>query len=126
MNKPPSPSLSIDRGRRRFLKVPLAAGALGGLSYLAWSHYGGTEEPKAEPAPRKTVIDEYDERNIKLAHRVPSTLTDDDILFLKQIGLRWMRVEFQAAESDLDRMAAVQKRFDKQGIKILSGMHPSY
>jgi mannonate dehydratase len=118
-------SENVDRGRRLILKLPLAAGALGGIGYAAWARYGGSEEP--QPAtPRKAVIDEYDPKNIKLAHRVSSTLGDDDILFLKQIGLRWMRVEFQAEEASLDRVAQVQKRFDKHGIKIFSAMHPAY
>jgi mannonate dehydratase len=114
--------------RRRFLKLPLAAAATGAVGYLAWARYGGSSNaPSADPTPaKKPVIAEYDDKNTKLAHRVPSTLTDDEILFLKQIGLRWMRVEFQAAESDVDRVAAVQKRFEKQGIKIYSGMHPAY
>ena len=53
-------------GRRNFLKLPLAAGAAGGLAGLA---YLGRAEPEKPPqaAPRKTVIDEYDDRNIKLA-----------------------------------------------------------
>src|SRR5262249_10126577 len=69
---------------------------------------------------------EDDPNNIKLAHRVPSTLRDDEILFLKQIGLRWMRVEFQTSETDLDQLAAVQKRFAQHGIRIYSGYHPTY
>lgn len=114
--------------RRHFLKNTLAAGALGGLGYLAWTRYGGSEEPRAGQAarPARPFIEEYDDKNIKLAHRVPSTLTDDEILFLHQIGLRWMRVEFQSVESELDRLAQVQKRFAKHGIKIYSGMHPAY
>lgn len=112
--------------RRRFLKIPLAAGAVGGIAYLAHSRTGGNQEAQ-RPAPgRKAMIDEYDESNAKLAHRVASTLSEDEILFLKQIGLRWMRVEFQSAESDLDRMRQVQQRFEKHGIKIFSGMHPAY
>src|SRR4051812_14537737 len=103
-----------DTTRRKFLKLPLAAGAVGGMAYLAWSQQRSEEPiPQANAQPSKPIIDEHDAKNIKLAHRVPSTLADDEILFLKQIGLRWMRVEFQAAEADMDRMAAVQKRFEK-------------
>src|SRR5262249_7549310 len=82
------------------------------------------------PAPaagtRKPALDEHDEKNAKLAHRVSSTISEDEILFLRQIGLRWMRVEFQAREADLDSLAQVQKRFAKHGIRIFSGMHPAY
>jgi mannonate dehydratase len=129
MNEPQPPVTPENPGRRRFLKLPLAAGAIGAVAYAAWARYGGTEEPpRSAPAaaPRKPVLDEYDEKNLKLAHRVSSTLTDDEILFLKQIGLRWMRVEFRTEESSLDAVAQVQKRFEKHGIKIFSGMHPAY
>jgi mannonate dehydratase len=37
-----------------------------------------------------------------------------------------MRVEFQPAEFQLDRVRRVQERFEKQGIQIYSGMHPAY
>jgi mannonate dehydratase len=37
-----------------------------------------------------------------------------------------MRIEFQASETDLDQLAAVQKRFSQHGIRIYSGYHPTY
>jgi mannonate dehydratase len=120
---PATPRSRTPLNRRRFLKLPLAAGAVGGLAYLGYIRSAGTREA---PAGRKPPMDESDARNIKLAHRVSSNLSDDEILFLQQIGLRWMRVEFQAAESDLDRMRKVQQRFEKHGIKIFSAMHPAY
>ena len=55
-----------------------------------------------------------------------STISDDDLLFLKQIGLRSMRVELRPEEARLDELAKVQKRFKAQQIKILSAMHPAY
>jgi mannonate dehydratase len=71
-------------------------------------------------------IDEYDPRNIKIAHRVSAGIKDDDILFLKQIGLRWARVEFGAADLSLDQLAAVQKRFAAGGLGIWSGVQYAY
>src|SRR6516225_5922971 len=118
-----APRGPADPGRRNFLKLPLAAGAAGGLAGLA---YLGRTEPEKQPQaapPRKAVIDEYDDRNIKLAHRVPPGIGDDELLFLKQIGLRWARVEFQPAEATLDNMARVQERFAKQGVKIFSAVN---
>jgi mannonate dehydratase len=113
-----------DAGRRNFLKLPLAAGAAGGLAYLAYlSRAEPGKEPKPDPAPRRPVLDEYDEKNIKLAHRVSAGISDDDLLFLKQIGLRWARVEFQAAEATLDNMARVKERFARHGIKIFSAVN---
>jgi mannonate dehydratase len=114
---------SVDQGRRNLLKLPLAVGAAGGLVYLGYLS-GAAPDREQQPAPpRKAVIDEYDEKNIKLAHRVSPGLSDDELLFLKQIGLRWARVEFQAAEATLDNMARVQKRFGQHGIKIFSAVN---
>src|SRR5262245_64417090 len=98
--------------RRGFLKASLATGALGAANAAA--------------PPRKPVIDEHDPRNIKLAHRVPSTASDEELLFLQQIGLRWARVELQAAESDHAALSKVQKRFQSFGMRIFSAMHPAY
>src|SRR6516162_2736259 len=112
-----------DHSRRNFLKLPLAAGALGGLAGLAY--LSRAEPDKQQPAapPRKPVLDEYDDKNIKLAHRVTPGISDDELLFLKQIGLRWARVEFQPAEATLDNMARVQRRFAAQDIKIFSAVN---
>ena len=106
------------KSRRRFLKGALAVGAVGALTQL----------PAADAAQeqRKPVMDEHDPKNIKLAHRVPSTASDDELLFLQQIGLRWARVELQAAESDFDSLSRIQKRFDRYGMRIFSAMHPAY
>jgi mannonate dehydratase len=112
-----------DPGRRNFLKLPLAAGALGGLAGLA---YLSRAEPDKQPQPappRKPVLDEYDDQNIKLAHRVAPGISDDELLFLKQIGLRWARVEFQPDEANLDHMTRVQRRFAGHGIKIFSAVN---
>jgi mannonate dehydratase len=117
------------KGRRRFLKASLAAGAAGALLYSGYSRNAapGDEKPTAQAAPsRKPVPDEYDAGNIKLAHRVSSALGDDDLLFLKQIGLRWARVEFRLQDSSLDAMRQVQQRFARHGIQIFSATHPAY
>ena len=96
--------------RREFLKLPLAAGALASF---------------ASPAAARQVIDEHDRSNIKLCRRLRSDISDDDLLFLKQIGLRWARVNFQG-DADLDSLAQTQKRYESHGIKIFSGVHYAY
>src|SRR5262245_26688584 len=106
--------------RRSFLKAGLAAAAIGALQQATTL---GAPAPAAQP---RKPIDEHDPRNIKLAHRVPSTATDDELLFLQQIGLRWARVELQAKESDYDALSNVQKRFQRYGMRIFSAMHPAY
>src|SRR5262245_35811653 len=109
------------KSRRGFLKASLTAGALGALQEVP-----ARAAPAAAIQPRKPVIDEHDPKNIKLAHRVPSTASDEELLFLQQIGLRWARVELQAAESDYAALGKVQKRFQSYGMRIFSAMHPAY
>ena len=112
---------NANKDRRGFLKASLAAGAVGALPQAP-----AVGAADAVVQPRRSVIDEHDARNIKLAHRVPSTASDDEPLFLQQIGLRWARVELQAAESDYDALSRVQKRFQSFGMRIYSAMHPAY
>ncbi len=64
---------------------------------------------------------------IKIAHRISArTVTDDDLLFFQQIGLRWARLEFGQAPVTLDELRAAQNRFAKFGMGIYSGVHYSY
>ncbi|MBI3471693.1 MAG: mannonate dehydratase [Candidatus Solibacter usitatus] len=92
--------------RRGFLALPLAAGAAA--------------------AAARPAIEEYDPANIKLAHRLSSDISDDDLLFLKQIGMRWARVEFGTHDPDLDYLARTQKRYARFGLQIFSGVHYAY
>lgn len=98
--------------RRDFLRLPLAASAGGAL-------FGG-------PAPARIVLDEYDPSNLKLAHRVGAKITDDDLFFMQQIGLRWARVEFGEADVSFDDIQATQQRYARYGVKIFSGVHFAY
>jgi mannonate dehydratase len=102
-------------GRRDLLKLALAAG-VGALGPLAG----------AARAQTRRVIDEYDPGNVKLAHRVPATISDDDLLFLKQIGLRWARVEFGDAETPFDVIRRTQERYARLGMRIFSGVQGAY
>ncbi len=73
------------------------------------------------------AMDEYDAANVKLCHRlVAKSITDDDLLFLKQIGMRWARVEFGPEEGSFEHIRATQQRFGKFGIRIYSAVHYSY
>src|SRR5262249_13214796 len=101
------------KSRRGFLKASLASSAIGALQ-----HSPTLSAPVPAVQPRKPVIDEHDPRNIKLAHRVPSSASDDELLFLQQIGLRWARVELQAAESEYAALSKVQKCFQSYGMRI--------
>jgi mannonate dehydratase len=84
-----------------------------------------TVAPGQEASTRQQ-IDEYDDANTKVAHVVPSSLSDQDILFLKQIGLRWVIVSFSQAESTLEKMQRTQERFAQQGIRIYGGWNYAY
>src|SRR5262245_11511325 len=107
--------------RRGFLTTALAAGAVGALQQAPAR---GVPGPAVQP--RKPVIEEHDPKNIKLAHRVPSTASDEELLFLQQIGLRWARVELRASEGEYDPLSQVQQRFHSYGMRIFSAMHPAY
>ncbi len=114
------------RSRRSFLAASLAAGGAGALLYAQSTRQTDNKDGKPAPPARRPVLDEHDERNIKLAHRVASTITAEELEFLRQIGLRWARVEFQAAETELDALSRVQRRFDQAGLRIFSAAHPIY
>jgi mannonate dehydratase len=76
---------------------------------------------------RAKSISEDDPGNTKIAHRLNArSITDDDLLFLQQIGLRWARLEFGSGDVTLDGLRAEQQRFAKFGMKIYSGVHYAY
>jgi mannonate dehydratase len=73
------------------------------------------------------VIREDDPKNTKICHRINARqITDDDLLFLKQIGLRYGRLEFGSGDTSFEYLKATQERFAKYDIKILSGVHYAY
>jgi mannonate dehydratase len=76
---------------------------------------------------QRQVIDEASPANIKLCHRLNAQgVTDDDLRFLQQIGLRWVRLEWGQGDITLDTLRAAQQRFAKFGMRIYSGVHYSY
>jgi mannonate dehydratase len=63
----------------------------------------------------------------KLAHRLTAkSVSDDDLRFLQQIGLKWVRLEFGEAPVTLEAIMAEQKRYARFGMRIFSGVHYSY
>lgn len=75
----------------------------------------------------RPLLAQNDSNNLKLAHRlVASSVADDDLLFLQQIGLRWVRLEFGERPVSFDELLAQQKRFARFGMRIYSGVHYSY
>jgi len=96
--------------RREFLRIPAFA--------AAWPLLSQT---------RRRAIDEDDPANVKICHRLNArATTDDDLRFLQQIGLEWVRLEYDAGDVRLDDLRAAQQRFARFGMKIYSGVHYSY
>jgi len=70
-------------------------------------------------------MDESDPRNAKLCHRLDArSITDDDLRFLQQIGLNWVRLEFGAGEVTLDTLEAAQRRFAQFGMRHALDFEP--
>ncbi|MCS7024142.1 MAG: mannonate dehydratase [Bryobacteraceae bacterium] len=80
----------------------------------------------AQRASQRPVLDEQDPTNIKLSHRMPiRNLSDDDLLFLRQLGIQWCRIEF-GNEAPYEYMKSTQQRLAKFGMKIFSAVHYAY
>jgi len=74
----------------------------------------------------KPLLDEYDPGNVKLSHRMPiRSMSDADLLFLQQLGIRAARIEF-GDRATLDEMRAAQARLAKFNMKIYSAVHYVY
>lgn len=71
-------------------------------------------------------IDENDPKNIKIAHQIPSDASDEDLLFYKQIGMRWAQVHWKSQAPDVDEMRSTQDRMAQYDIQICSGRHDAY
>ena len=94
--------------RRDFLHFPLAAAAV----------------LNAAPPAGK---DEYAEDNTKIATMIDvRKATDDDLLFLKQIGLRWVHASFGNEATSHEFIKSTQERLARYGLKIHCGIHDAY
>ena len=71
-------------------------------------------------------IDEHDPDNIKIGHQISWNATDDDLLFYRQIGLRWVQMSWGRETPDLDKMRQLQERLLSYDIQIFSGRHDAY
>ncbi|HUK16307.1 MAG TPA: mannonate dehydratase [Bryobacteraceae bacterium] len=104
---------SAGSGRRDLLKLPLAAAAAQAVS---------TAPFVARAAAR---MDEYDPNNTKIATLVNAGANDDQFLFLKQIGVRWVHVQFPL-DADFDLIKNTQDRLARYGIGIHQGIVDHY
>ena len=72
-------------------------------------------------------IDESTAGNLKLCHRLTArSVSEDDLRFLQQIGLRWVRLEFGEGDINIDVLRGAQQRFARFGMQIYSGVHYAY
>ena len=105
-------SLSFKAKRRDWLKLAIA-----GTAAPLFGQSGANQSAKP-----LHVLDELDPANIKLSHRVSIRATDDDLLFLKQIGLRFFRAEIPN-DASLAEIAQARDRFASYGITMWSAAH---
>ncbi len=95
------------------------------LKSLFWSSWSRAMPLLAQTSA--THAKQAEAGEIKLAHRLnAASITDDDLLFLQQIGLQWVRLEFGDAELPFDSLRVTQERFARFGMRIYSAVHPSY
>jgi len=87
------PSLVFDVNRA--LAIAMQLGACAGLDEL-------------DAILEREVVGRYP---YALAAYVPARIDDDDLLFLKQIGMRWARVELDDEDTPLDSLRATQQRW---------------
>jgi len=79
--------------------------------------------PRAGAAPR---TDEYAPDNMKVATRLNiRSATDEDLLFLRQLGMRWIHAEF-GAKAPYEMIRSTQERLGRFGIKIYVGVMDAY
>jgi mannonate dehydratase len=108
--------------RRDILKAGFITGTAGIAASLpgdapASSIFGRQSRAIAEDGPA----------NIKIMREINARLvTDDDLLFLKQIGVRWARLQFGAEEVPFGLIREAQERCGLYGLRVYSAVQTSY
>jgi mannonate dehydratase len=110
--------------RRDILKAGLLAGAAGISGSLPASAFVNSGPGSTALFP---AIAEDDPTNIKVMREISvRAVTDDDLLFLKQIGIRWVRLQFGAEEASLDFIRGTQERCARFGLRAYSAVQTAY
>src|ERR1700675_3587137 len=99
--------------RRNFLKLPLAAAAAQTIATAPFA------------ASAATRMHEYDPNNTKIATMVGAKADDNHFLFLKQIGVQWVHVQFPI-DANFEIVKSTQDRLAHFGIKIHCGIVDHY
>src|ERR1700736_3530571 len=103
-------------GRREIFKLPVMAAACGMLPRSA----------AAFSAPSGAPMDEADPEGTKIAVKLTvQHTTDEELLFLKQIGLRWLHADF-GEEASYDFIKTTQDRFARYGLRIAFPLMAKY
>jgi mannonate dehydratase len=63
---------------------------------------------------------------IRIGTHVPATASDEQLLFLRQLGIEHVRVHFPEDRVRLDDFQATRERFARAGLEIFSVVHPLY
>lgn len=119
-----------ENSRRGFIKLN-SMGALGtafGMSILGScaSANKSSNGSNSQGNKSKKNIDEYDPSNTKLCHRFKPGWGEEEMQFLKQIGVQWVRVEFALTEGSYDHIKSMQEKLSKYNINVYSATHSSY
>ena len=100
--------------RRDLFKLPLAAAAY------------GLVPTSARALATVPHMDENDPENTKIAVKVfVPAMTNDELRFLKQIGLRWLHADFGDSAS-YDVIRSTRERFAQYGLKIDCALMEGY
>jgi len=79
------------------------------------------------PLLARGAVKEDDPANTKIAHRIDArSVSDEDLLFFEQIGLKWARLEFGEGDTPFEYLRSVDQKFARFGMKVFSGVHYSY
>jgi mannonate dehydratase len=106
----------VQIGRRDMLKLPAMAAAYGMLPGSA----------RAISASSGAPMDEADPEGTKIAVKLTvQHTTDEELLFLKQIGLRWLHADF-GEEASYEFIKSTQDRFARYGMRIDCALMEKY
>ena len=61
-----------------------------------------------------------------MARSIRWNASDDDLLFLKQIGLRWVRLDYGSEDPRVDPLRQVQERLASYGLQVYGARHDAY
>jgi mannonate dehydratase len=105
---------NLETSRRDFLKIPLATGAAALVPKQARAAAVGSHK------------NEYDPDNPKFAVKIDvHSASDDEMLFLKQIGLQWVHAEF-GDDAPYEFIRSTQERLGRYALKIHSALLDTY